>query len=657
MVGSAVTSGSQHALSNSREGILILEGKNEDDVAPGYDATLNNAISNLAVAIDTREQCTSGILKEELSISLDVSALPNTLQQPLRATEPERLAADHTSSLLEVRSGDLEDVSDLVLSLERAMPAAASGHSAVNIQTEQAIQEEERKPDSNKYKAGALGVGIGAALLGSYFTTPVQDQPTSTPQGDACIFPAQDLLLPMQSMTCESNNDTLSLPLPFSPFSGLSRLGHGSSAVSLYNAGPVGVSCCLLAGYCVRKLYSDNRIRGQIRKEVAAATKIQTVARKHSAENQLAALKQAAQAEKSAATKIQVVARKHSAENQLIALRQAAQEEKSAATKIQTVARKHSAENQLVALKKAAEAAAKHRAEEQLVALQREAEAAQRRAEEQLVAVQREAEARRRAEEQLVALQREAAAAQRRAEEQLVAVQREAAAAQRRVEEQLAAAQRRAEEYTIGAFGAMEWKQYFGDVGPAPALPSDIGTILGSTCPIWPERKVRDTHLLVLMPATVDGAPFTLNLLGELIQRPKNGGHETKYRYYGSDTQAQFGAASPECSYWLLMTRDVLEGSRSKSYSAQKALVESHASRTGHPYAVPRALEAATAILMHHTRTKERLFGDDPRTYARCQELADGNPVVVGGFDSSGLFVVYDDDVFSNSGVSGCRKF
>jgi hypothetical protein len=210
----------------------------------------------------------------------------------------------------------------------------------------------------------------------------------------------------------------------------------------------------------------------------------------------------------------------------------------------------------------------------------------------------------------------------------------------------------------LKTLGEAEWKQYFGDVGPAPALPGNIGTILDSPCPIWPGRKVKDTHLLVLMPATVDGVPFTLNLLRELIQRPKHGGHETRYRYYGSDTQAQFGAVSPDRSYWLLMTRDVLEGSQSKSYSAQKTLVESHASRTGHPYAVPRALEAATAILMHHARTGERLFGNSPWTYTRCQELEDGqDPVIVGGFDSSGLFVYNDryDDYYS--GVAGCRKF
>ena len=170
---------------------------------------------------------------------------------------------------------------------------------------------------------------------------------------------------------------------------------------------------------------------------------------------------------------------------------------------------------------------------------------------------------------------------------------------------------------------------------------------------------MRDTHLLVLIPATVGRAPFTLNLLGELIQCPKNGRHKAQYGNYGKDTKAQFGAVSPDHSYWLLMTRDVLEGSRNKAYSDQKALVESCASRAGYSYEMPRALEAATAILMHHARTGERLFGDDPRTYTRCQELVNSEyPVVVGGFVSLGLYV--DDDVYVRhifGGVAGCRKF
>jgi hypothetical protein len=209
-------------------------------------------------------------------------------------------------------------------------------------------------------------------------------------------------------------------------------------------------------------------------------------------------------------------------------------------------------------------------------------------------------------------------------------------------------------------FGEAEWKQYFGDVGLAPDLPSNMAAILDGPCPFWPDQLVKDTHLLVLIPATVGGVPFTLNRLGELIQHPSHGGHRTEYRYYNERVKAQIGKESPPRSYWVLMTRDVLPRSLGGVYAHQKELVAGYASREGVPYALPSVLEAATAILMHYAREGERLFGDYSWISTRCQEVVDGSyPAVVGGFESSGLIVSTRHD-YAHSypcGVACCRKF
>jgi hypothetical protein len=210
----------------------------------------------------------------------------------------------------------------------------------------------------------------------------------------------------------------------------------------------------------------------------------------------------------------------------------------------------------------------------------------------------------------------------------------------------------------LKTLGEAEWKHYFGDVGAAPDLPSDMATILDGPCPFWTHKKVRDTHLLVLIPATVGGVPFTLNGLGELIKHPSHGGHRTECRYYNGRIKAQMGEESPPRSYWVLMTRDVLPGSRSEGCAHQKALVAGYARRTRVPYALPSVLEAATAILMHHALEGERLFGDDPWTYTRCSEMVDGRyPAVVGGFSPEGLYVHYHYYVSSSSGGSFLRRF
>ena len=213
------------------------------------------------------------------------------------------------------------------------------------------------------------------------------------------------------------------------------------------------------------------------------------------------------------------------------------------------------------------------------------------------------------------------------------------------------------------SFGAEEWRQYLGEVEEAPPLPVNIVDTLNSACPFWPGRQVKDTHLLVLIPANVNGKPYHLNLLGELIRHPKGGGHATEYRYYASGFQQQFGAQSPTGSYWVLMTREVLEGSRGQTYKNQKALVAGHAKRTQLPYELPGALEAATAMLSHHVRSGERLYTDTPWTYTRCQELVAWHgsycPVDVGGFYSGGLHIDYCDNVDDSHcyGVACLQKF
>jgi hypothetical protein len=215
----------------------------------------------------------------------------------------------------------------------------------------------------------------------------------------------------------------------------------------------------------------------------------------------------------------------------------------------------------------------------------------------------------------------------------------------------------------LKTLGEVEWKHYFGEVELAPDLPSNMGAILDSICPFWPGKTVEDTHLLVLIPTKVNGQPFSLNLLRDLIQHPNNGAHKTQYSYYSDDVRQQLGASSPAASYWLLMTRDVLPESRGKTYVNQKKLITDHAIRTSLPYELPKALEAVTAILTHHVRNGERLYSDSPSTYTRCQEciLHQSNEcsAVIGSFESSGLvvyryFYSYGD---YDLGVAGCRKF
>lgn len=183
-------------------------------------------------------------------------------------------------------------------------------------------------------------------------------------------------------------------------------------------------------------------------------------------------------------------------------------------------------------------------------------------------------------------------------------------------------------------FGAAKWAYYFGDVGVEPPLPPDINAILSAPCPFFPGKTVQETQLLTLIPKTVNGTPLTLNTLGKLVEKPKQG-HAAQYSFFDESIKDKFGNIPLKASYWVLLTKDVIPGSRGHLYDKRldKPQVSAH-------YEMPHLLEAATSIFMHYVQTGTRLYSDDPWIYLVCQENIDesfGRPgidrtCVVGGF-------------------------
>jgi hypothetical protein len=205
-------------------------------------------------------------------------------------------------------------------------------------------------------------------------------------------------------------------------------------------------------------------------------------------------------------------------------------------------------------------------------------------------------------------------------------------------------------KYPKTAFGKAHWAKYFGDVGEETPLPANIKEVLKAQCPIWPDKKVYETHLLTLIPKSVNGQPLTLKVLGELVQKPLQG-PPSKFEYL---SLGQSQDIPPEHSYWTLLSRDVIPGSRNKSYAHQQELVQKYPE-----YEVPRALDTIVALFMEHVQNGTRLYSDAPRTYTRCQEkYHDQRQLVVGGFAVGGLRVHSNySHVLEDDGVGVARKF
>ncbi|MBI3901259.1 MAG: hypothetical protein HY324_03800 [Chlamydiia bacterium] len=175
-------------------------------------------------------------------------------------------------------------------------------------------------------------------------------------------------------------------------------------------------------------------------------------------------------------------------------------------------------------------------------------------------------------------------------------------------------------------FGKAEWKNHFGNIGEEPPLPRNIEEILNSPCPFSEDKsvKVKDTHMLVLVPATINEESVTLDMLQEFF--------ETNYPAYdGFLLQGEHGATAVGKSHWVLMTKAVIPESRNKSYNDQKAMLK------GTDYVLPQAVEAVVCILAEFIISKTHLYN---MTYTRCAETVEGQyPVIVGNFFHKGLSV------------------
>ena len=196
--------------------------------------------------------------------------------------------------------------------------------------------------------------------------------------------------------------------------------------------------------------------------------------------------------------------------------------------------------------------------------------------------------------------------------------------------------------------GPDEWKAQGIDVGEVPPIPTSITKkLLESECPLHPGEKIKDTHLLVLVPKTVNGEPYSALKLDELCSTRKGSGDKLIYdgTDWGTSWKSQGWASAPQSrSEWMLIPKSDPDPSkvsankhfRGKNISAQEKVREDHYPE----YREVKTVELMTAALLYDLTNKERLVPD----YLLCEEPnASGGRVCVGDFVAFGLGV---DDGF-----------
>jgi hypothetical protein len=209
--------------------------------------------------------------------------------------------------------------------------------------------------------------------------------------------------------------------------------------------------------------------------------------------------------------------------------------------------------------------------------------------------------------------------------------------------------------------GPEEWKKGFGvDVGRVPPIPASVTReLLNSECPLHPGQKIKDTHVLMLVPKTVNGEPYTPLKLDELCAKRKGSGDKL---IWGQSWKSQSWTTTPQAaSEWVLIPKSDPDPKvspdkhfRSKNIAAQQAVHDKHYPE----YRKVKVLEVMTLALLND------LVNGEPRVLdgwnnLRCEEPnASGGRVCLGRFEDLGIefAVAPDDQVSDDMGYALARK-
>jgi hypothetical protein len=207
--------------------------------------------------------------------------------------------------------------------------------------------------------------------------------------------------------------------------------------------------------------------------------------------------------------------------------------------------------------------------------------------------------------------------------------------------------------------GPAEWMAQGIGVGEVPPIPASITKeLLESECPLHPGEKIKDTHLLVLVPKTVNGEPFSPLKLDELCSTRKGSGDRLIYAARTSWKRHAWASAPQSRSEWVLLPKSDLDPSKvaSERHFRSKRIAQQDEVQKLYPdYREVKTVELMTAVLLYDLTHKERLLPD----YLRCEEPnASGGRVCVGFFDTNGLEVDVgnDADVIDDIGRALARK-
>ena len=190
-----------------------------------------------------------------------------------------------------------------------------------------------------------------------------------------------------------------------------------------------------------------------------------------------------------------------------------------------------------------------------------------------------------------------------------------------------------------------------------PPLPTDIFEILYSRCLISRDKKkpdgtffkIKESHVLSLILEEFG----TLAQLEKDILKPFGEANypqnENPFHFRSFENLCGNQQTAPMRTHWVLMSKDVLPGTKGKGYRRQEALVDSLSRKSLVAYRIPTLLQTFATFAIHKIATGESLYSDgNVSTYTRVTDLSRRNGMMsFGGSAPSGVctqdFLTGDD--------------
>lgn len=158
------------------------------------------------------------------------------------------------------------------------------------------------------------------------------------------------------------------------------------------------------------------------------------------------------------------------------------------------------------------------------------------------------------------------------------------------------------------ALGVAAW-EHLGDIGEEPPIPPSYLAFLNEPAPpaLGLEEfgsTIGETHILVLIPATLNGEPLTLDRFNAFLKS-----HDAPKMPSWCSLS---GPMATRRSYWALISKGCIKDSNNKTFSQQCELIR----QLGNNYQVPSLIEMVFGMYLQHRAHKDNLYVS---TRTRCK--------------------------------------